>query len=153
MRRHPRISKLVKWGGLVLFLLTAAAWTLSMFGGLYLRTYPRTNGGWSSGIDLARGAVSIGMVIYAPRPAEVQWQTFQVGFWCHWKMDWRVDSTLEYLRVPLWMPGPVFATISSIAWRLDCRDRRRGHLCPSCGYDLAGLAPSRPCPECGKMPR
>lgn len=153
MHRRRRVRRLMKWGGAGLFALTAVAWTLSMFGGLYFRTFTKKQAGWSWSIDLARGAVSTGFVWYFPRPTEVSWEPFRAGFWSFWKMDWRVDSNVKYLRVPLWMPGLLFATTSSIAWRLDRRDRRRGHRCPFCGYDLAGLAPSSPCPECGKTAR
>ncbi len=68
MRPHRRIRKLVKWGGAGLLVLTAAAWTVSMFGALHIRTYPRTKAGWSWGIGLARGAVRTDLVWYLPRP-------------------------------------------------------------------------------------
>ncbi|MCC6676062.1 MAG: hypothetical protein IT436_02855 [Phycisphaerales bacterium] len=152
MRPRRRTRKLVKWGGAVLLLLTAAAWIVSMFGGLYISTYPRKKVGWSLGISAARGAIAVSLVRAVPRPTEIIWDPFQVGFYSIWKVDWRVDVNLKYARVPLWMPGLFFAAASGIAWRLDIRDHRRGHHCPSCSYDRSGLAPAAPCPECGKSP-
>lgn len=53
------------------------------------------------------------------------------------------------VAIPLWIPLAFFA---AIAWRL-----RRGDglihipgVCPSCSYDLTGIA--GPCPECGAVP-
>ena len=45
--------------------------------------------------------------------------------------------------------GVLFVVIAVMLW-----NRRLGplptHLCPACAYDRSGLAPSGPCPECGR---
>lgn len=57
-------------------------------------------------------------------------------------------SREPYLFVPLWL---VMLACFYIAWRAI--PRRRKGACPSCGYPLAGLPPSSPCPECGSTSR
>jgi hypothetical protein len=59
---------------------------------------------------------------------------------------------VEYVEVPLWVPGWIFALLAALA---ACGDRlwgrrlaRRG-LCPNCGYNLTGNV-SGVCSECGR---
>lgn len=58
------------------------------------------------------------------------------------------DWALILVVVPLWLVSTARLPFRFIS-RLR-RDRRRGlGLCERCGYDLAGLPPDSPCPECG----
>ncbi len=72
-----------------------------------------------------------------------------------WVPDWEhrslISGVLVTVHVPLWMVQVVLAVPTAWLWRRD-RRRARAGLCAACGYDLAGLAPSAPCPECGKAP-
>ena len=52
-----------------------------------------------------------------------------------------INTTLAF---PLW-----FALLSA-PHLLRARHRRRHGLCAACAYDLQGLPPKSPCPECGK---
>ncbi len=53
--------------------------------------------------------------------------------------------------VPLWCPTLLALLLTALAWRPDliAHHRARKGLCPSCGYNRAGLAPGAVCPECG----
>jgi hypothetical protein len=55
-----------------------------------------------------------------------------------------------FLDLPLWIPFLAAAAFTVIAWRRHFRRQAESHIaCPSCGYDLRGLADAAPCPECG----
>jgi hypothetical protein len=45
----------------------------------------------------------------------------------------------------------IVAPLAATSALLRRRSRRRG-LCPRCAYNLAGLPPNSPCPECGRAP-
>jgi hypothetical protein len=53
-----------------------------------------------------------------------------------------------WVRLPLWLPTFLFGIPSAIAWE-KWRQRTRPGRCPVCKYDLAGILPHSPCPECG----
>ncbi|MBL8759803.1 MAG: hypothetical protein JNL50_00730 [Phycisphaerae bacterium] len=68
--------------------------------------------------------------------------------------DWAIPFA------PMWAGLLADWVLFSVLWLLvlslgrsnrDCRRRRRG-LCTRCAYDLKGLAPASPCPECGHTP-
>jgi hypothetical protein len=67
---------------------------------------------------------------------------------------WPIRSTRAWgttVAAPLWMLLIPLALITAAAGRTDTLDRRRARagVCPSCGYDRAGIAPGALCPECG----
>ena len=129
-------------------------------------------------IIAALGALSVRLtlgVLIGPRNAiyvgtgTVGWQWHKPGHlprhasrWGPFILD-RNDDPLEWwpvtmhgasgdgiAAVPLWMP--LAATLIPGGW-LAIRHRRRSGCCPQCNYDLAGLEPGTPCPECGRSPR
>src|SRR5690606_16427710 len=52
--------------------------------------------------------------------------------------------------LPLWIPSLLMAVVSAILFRVS-RDVSEEH-CSCCRYDLRGLRPGTPCPECGRPP-
>src|SRR5258706_15768265 len=57
---------------------------------------------------------------------------------------------MRLLAVPLWVPLVLVAAPTACAWH-RCRRHAPGH-CPTCGYDLVGIA-AGVCPECGTAVR
>lgn len=55
------------------------------------------------------------------------------------------------LTIPTWN---LAAPLAACTWLLARRHRRlsrlENHQCPTCGYTLTGIAPTAPCPECGR---
>lgn len=160
MRPHPRIRKVVKWGGA---LVTIACCTI----GLWSR---RNQLVWNSSADwpcvriaLTKGTICITRK-FQERPGDSEylhagWQHRPVGDtgWpaidrgTNWTFQWTADTYEQSLTIPLWTVALSGAIVTALAWRSDyvARRRAKSHACPSCGYDRAGIAPPSPCPECG----
>jgi hypothetical protein len=65
-----------------------------------------------------------------------------------WMPDYEWSTNLKTLAIPIWIPFLVAAAPTAYLWWHDRRGGGAG-LCPKCRYDLTGLAPDAPCPECG----
>jgi len=55
---------------------------------------------------------------------------------------------LHTLWIPAWWPPVIVGMLAGVAWWRASKAPGPGH-CPRCGYDLTGLTPGAPCPECG----
>jgi len=103
--------------------------------------------GQSGIIGLSHGCVNVWTVLPPPgrhtvsRP--VGWQSMRrTG-----PFIWTPRTDLSNLFVPLWLPA-----VAATAVFLWARRRMpRPGACYFCGYDVAGLHPSSPCPECGHV--
>jgi hypothetical protein len=70
-----------------------------------------------------------------------------------WLFDWKLTLRGRcYIQVPLWSVAAAVSIISGAAWFGHCRRVVARCACPSCNYDLSGLPPGSPCPECATKP-
>jgi hypothetical protein len=154
MKRHTRrvrLRRAAKWAGAVSCLAIAAVWVVSLWWSFGCVDVGRGLwGGWigsgcfgihHGGNQWPLGRSGWGMV---ERDSQVLWLPRHSHFRMRINSGWFDSRTIA---VPLWMP--FLAVALPTVW-LFWRDRRTrlGHC--ACGYDLAGLAPGAPCPECGK---
>ncbi|HEX2839473.1 MAG TPA: hypothetical protein VHN77_15255 [Phycisphaerales bacterium] len=146
MRPHPRIRKAVKWGGLVLAVLLATAWTATLWKDVY--RYDRHG----SKVLLTKGCVQVTVRhdVTTPLPRS-NWNTLPPQRPLAWLPAWNSKTTHDLWLVPLWFPFLLVAVPTALVWRSDIITARRVKMyaCPTCSYPRAGLAPSSPCPECG----
>ena len=149
MKRRGRVRRVAKWVAVTLSALLATLWSASIISTL---SYGRDSNWVIRQVSIESGCISITRERYSPsmivngrhglharlgvRP--LRWRPFGTMF---------SDGDLV-LIVPLWIP--LAAAAIPTAWLLyrDRRAARTGH-CP-CGYNLTGLAPDAPCPECGR---
>ena len=146
MRPHPRIRKVVKWGGAVMTVLLVGVWVGS---------------GWSflewdgdeTQVQIAGGQLAVNQF-----PGQNQigmgwdWdQTDGASAGIRWGFKYTNDPAHQEIRFPLWPLVVVLTCTTAAAWRLDTLARRRArlNLCPKCNYDRTGLAAGAVCPECG----
>ena len=149
MKAHPRIRKVVKWGGAAVTGLLVVLWVGS---GWFV-------GGWQVAgeyvIGVGHGEFGV-MHLSEAGIAIVGKMTGLEG-----ERPFRLESSFEWIektRAAFWnlrFPGWALALLVLLptlgAWRLDILARRRARVghCPKCNYDLAGLAAGAVCPECG----
>ncbi len=147
MNQQPRIRRIAKWAGLVVCVLIALAWLVSLpwalfyegdgwwfgWGGGNLSTGPCSafcGDGWESRVR----AESLGDVYWG-----FNWPRHDSMYWG--------EITYSGLRFPLWLLLIVVAIPTAILFYRDRRHIPPGH-CQKCGYDLTGNLSGR-CPECG----
>ncbi|MCC6660600.1 MAG: hypothetical protein IT437_06910 [Phycisphaerales bacterium] len=147
-RRHGLRRRAGLWASLGLAALwiasifTTLGWTDYSAGGR-LRCVAATRGC----LDLVWGGAFRGneqpwmALTFAPDVSTVWWPRYE-----------RAGSStpLSTLLVPLWIPLLLAVLPTAWAWRHAFRARAGPTACHACGYDLAGLAPATPCPECGQ---
>lgn len=151
-RGSRRLQRAAKWTGLAACVLIAAMYAASVkhiFGATYLagQTYERSV--WTH-----LGAIEYHCASCPgdPAPLGLNW-TFQrwgVGSF-PWLPRWRFGRS-DQVVIPLWLPFTVAAIPTAVLFYRDRPAARRARegKCVTCGYDLRGLAPGAPCPECGR---
>jgi hypothetical protein len=150
-KRRARARRVAEWAALAVCVLLAAAWVVSLrwAGGLRESSVVA-----SRTIFVSRGvACSIsyaGAIAGLPPPG---WFRYRLGAMgedvppVEWWPRWSRDERLTLLSLPLWIPFLALALPTAWLFWSDRRRARPGHC--ACGYDLTGLAPDAPCPECG----
>ncbi len=154
--KRSRIRRTAKWAGLVLCVLIASIWAASY--GLCIKRIDMRPGLRVDSLMLVSGVVSVRRIhVYPAGPSWVspEWSlgpvisseryfSLRLYYWADTRLRWFM------LIVPLWIPLAICAAPTAWLWWRDWRRARPGHC--KCGYDLAGLAPTAPCPECGAAP-
>ena len=162
---HPpmRPRLLLHRCGLAILILIALTWFISRWRGLY---WCGTNGANTYRVEFASGRVRLAHDYYAPRAFSPPWRlTAWTSGWVFvptsrdatrlwlWNFHYQDTPGLHQLYIPLWslmaMPA-VPLTIAAIRRRRTLKHAHNTNPCPHCSYNLTGLAPNSPCPECGR---
>jgi hypothetical protein len=150
-RLRARVNWAVRWGGMLVCVAVVAAYIATWNRSVSVLTYSRTGYG---GLILIRGSLaatktgSLGrgspwLFVRSPLDARPHWRWVLVP-------DIRTGRTTT-VSLPLWI---IFATSLSVTIAAHARRKRfrPESECPSCHYDLSGLPPGSPCPECAATP-
>lgn len=155
VRKHPRIRKAVKWGGLVLGLAALSVWVVSAW--LSVRWTGDLSGSNQVFVTAGQGILGLG---YGAPPklwhTYFGWESWKVEdpfLWWYW--DYMSLPHFGLVRLPIWVLALPMFLVSTAAWGLDRRAciLAANEFCVRCGYDRAGIAALKPCPECGEGPR
>ena len=153
MKHHRRGRRIAKWVLLTLTLMSAMLWIASAVAVVaYWTRTPTTN----TLVALGEGSLRVergppDRMEEPARQSEVHFEAYwsMVGISVRWWPFFVTDTPRVFTAViPLWIPTLLFA--SPTAW-FFYRDRYiSANHCPNCRYNLSGLPPTAPCPECGK---
>jgi hypothetical protein len=151
--------------GVGICLLVVAAYAASA-ARLYRLSY--TRGPTERGIELVRGQFSIfwqgtvplGPAASAKRGPVPGWKYESAALadnrWVE-ALGWGMPAYgfgknyFRAVRAPLWGAALLGAGLAAFGWS-GVWPRSKAKGCPSCNYDLSGLPPGSPCPECAAVP-
>lgn len=159
-RRTSKLPSILRWAGTTAAALIAIAWIASArwaIGGSNLIG--------ETSARIGAGRLRAARMVYSPGHPRPPHHRSTVQFrqntepWSWWftheqivtsiSSDGPVSmSMLEVLSIPMWVPLALVALPTALAWRRHLRRIPPDH-CPRCRYNLAGLPPNSPCPECG----
>jgi hypothetical protein len=159
LRLRARVNWAVRWGGLAALMVSVcvymvtAVWSVGVL---------HQDSGLGIGGGVWRGQVSIVIIRNNPFPVS------SGGWW--WRMvrpsDAAADSWTKSLQprlrryrsgavdqreiaIPLWMAAAPAMPLCAMAW--FAHSSKTPRACGSCRYDLSGLPPGSPCPECAAV--
>jgi hypothetical protein len=165
-RLRARVNWAVRWGGAAAALLVVTAYCCTLGRQVFAYQYGLARGldlslcngtlwlRWREGPSDEAPGTGIGCLpdreSYSPpglAGALVRFGADKV----HLSGTTNAPPTTSYvLDAPLWPVGLASLGLSACAWRR--RQRQGPSSCPSCRYDLSGLPPGSPCPECARLP-
>ncbi len=106
-------------------------------------------------VMLVTGAVRVTWGTAPNEAAQFGWRAEATWTWegpypwqWRWFPRWYVRPGIFDLIVPLWFPLGVVALLTFWLWSIE--GRASASEC-HCGYDLSGIPPGAPCPECGAV--
>lgn len=158
--------RIAKWAGLIACLLIGAAWIV---GDRWTISRFERAMGWDGRATLDAGGVRL-FCFHRPgdagrRYGRGEWLIHRRGAggsfngtagrlrWPGWPSASSTTSgttRMFSLNVPLWLPIAPLAVPAILLW-WSGRGRVRPGGCRGCRYDLSGLPPGAPCPECGRL--
>ena len=155
MKKRTRIRRIARWPALALLLLMAVATYFAFYRPLnFFLTAPYA----FYEVSLLEGGLRWRQLPLVPESG-VSWQF--VGF--HrggllypneksvWLPAYEHHATANWqLFIPMWILLLLTTPLCLALWWPDLRRRIPPGHCPNCRYDLRGLPPNSPCPECGK---
>jgi len=149
IRRDSRAHRILKWVGLVVCVVIAVTWAVSLFWvfGRNNATIVGTAPNGRALIDLDGFGFYRGL-FFVFLKGDYGWGTLQTGWIAvrfPLKVSWWFAHVDKGYSLPLWIPFVIVAIPTLILWRWTRFEP--GH-CQTCGYNLTGNT-SGICPECG----
>ena len=158
---RPRV--LLNRCGLGIVILIASSWLISRWRGYY---WCGTDGTNTYRVELASGRLRLAHDYYAAArfsfpPRSTPWTSGWVfvptspdatRLWV-WNFHYENNPGFRQIYIPLWSMFAIPAFPLAAAELLRRCALKRAHNpkpCPHCDYNLTGLAPNSPCPECGR---
>ena len=165
-RLRARVNWAVRWGGIAVLALTAMLYVASS-----VRFFACELNGRNANVyvQLIRGRLGVNWkTAWGARPSFTAFNSFPVRdvreatpAWPEallWEGSVRLGQPSWEAWMPLWWVGLGAGVLSVASWRAHRRAPRtlpsgtNGSTCPACNYNLSGLPPGSPCPECARPP-
>jgi hypothetical protein len=163
MRPRPRLRKTAKWVGVlvcaVIAGVLAASYRWSAAAALDRETGLRR---FVSLLYINKAAVSyvsqevqphhLRLNIHPEQPTGFRAEVSRAFSGAVWRPHVESRPGWTQVSLPLWLPLLLIAIPTALLWRRDhiLTKRAKAGRCSKCGYDRAGLAQTKPCPECGE---
>jgi hypothetical protein len=148
----------LRWGGVVVCVVVAGVWVATVWWTIHCILRSRLLLSFEGGTVAYQYSPSgPGSVVLRKLPSlSVERRDATLDPWAWgFRRDAAVTlitgGTPSYPVTPLWLPLLLACAPTAFAWQLELRRRRRSRIghCPTCNYNLAGLASGAACPECG----
>jgi hypothetical protein len=152
-RLQARVNWAVRWGGPTFLAVVLLAYLLTPGG--YFVSYGSSAGRlYQAGVH--QGAVVVDYLSGVQGKGETGWHSeSRIGTngwrWALWPAlragAW-FNLYIWHLKLPLWIPAATTLPFVWLCWRRHREALKGPRRCAVCRYDLSGLPPGSPCPEC-----